>query len=39
MLKGSGLVADVNKALDELRADGTLKKISEKYFGTDVSTA
>jgi cystine transport system substrate-binding protein len=39
MLKGSGLVADVNKALDELRADGTLKTISEKYFGSDVSSA
>jgi L-cystine transport system substrate-binding protein len=39
MLKDSGLVADVNRALDELRADGTLKTISEKYFGTDVSTA
>jgi cystine transport system substrate-binding protein len=39
MLKDSGLVADVNKALDELRADGTLKTISEKYFGSDVSSA
>jgi L-cystine transport system substrate-binding protein len=39
MLKDSGLVADVNRALDELRADGTLKTISEKYFGSDVSTA
>jgi cystine transport system substrate-binding protein len=38
-LKGSGLVADLNKALDELRADGTLKTISEKYFGSDVSSA
>ncbi|WP_232668324.1 amino acid ABC transporter substrate-binding protein [Pseudonocardia sp. TRM90224] len=35
--KDSGLIADVNKALDELRADGTLKQISDKYFGTDVS--
>lgn len=36
--KGSGtLVTAVNKALDTLRADGTLKKISEKYFGDDVS--
>lgn len=26
-----------NKALDELRADGTLAKISEKYFQADVS--
>jgi L-cystine transport system substrate-binding protein len=36
--KGStDLVDAVNKALDELRADGTLAKISEKYFGEDVS--
>lgn len=35
--KDSGLVAAVNKALDELRADGTLAKISAKYFKTDVS--
>ncbi|MEJ3658448.1 amino acid ABC transporter substrate-binding protein [Actinomycetes bacterium KLBMP 9759] len=35
--KDSGLIADVNRALDELRADGTLKQISDKYFGTDVS--
>ena len=27
----------VNKALAELKADGTLKAISEKYFQTDVS--
>jgi L-cystine transport system substrate-binding protein len=39
MLKDSGLVVDVNRALDELRADGTLKTISEKYFGSDVSSA
>ncbi|MCR8933688.1 MULTISPECIES: cystine ABC transporter substrate-binding protein [unclassified Pseudomonas] len=31
------LLAAVNKALDELRADGTLKKLSEKYFNTDVT--
>ena len=37
--KDSGLIADVNRALDELRADGTLKQISEKYFGSDVSGA
>lgn len=36
--KGSTeLTAAVDKALDDLRADGTLTKISEKYFGTDVS--
>jgi cystine transport system substrate-binding protein len=33
----SGLIAQVNTALDQLRADGTLKRISEKYFGSDVS--
>ena len=27
----------VNKALDKLRADGTLKKLSEKYFNADVT--
>ncbi|QIS19200.1 transporter substrate-binding domain-containing protein [Nocardia terpenica] len=36
--KDSGkLVDDVNGALDALRADGTLARISDKYFGTDVS--
>ena len=36
--KGSSSLADaVDKALDELRQDGTLAKISEKYFGEDVS--
>ncbi|HLU54211.1 MAG TPA: amino acid ABC transporter substrate-binding protein [Pseudonocardia sp.] len=35
--RDSGLIADVNRALDELRADGTLKRISEQYFGVDVS--
>jgi len=36
--KGSSSLVDaVNKALDELRADGTIAKISEKYFGADVS--
>jgi L-cystine transport system substrate-binding protein len=37
MRKDSGLLADVNRALGELRADGTLRTISEKYFGSDVS--
>ena len=37
--KDSGLIAEVNRALNELRADGTLKRISEKYFGSDVSAA
>jgi len=31
------LVAAVDTALDELRADGTLASISDKYFGADVS--
>ena len=31
------LIAAVDEALDELRADGTLAKISEKYFGEDVT--
>jgi cystine transport system substrate-binding protein len=31
------LVAAVDTALDELRADGTLASISDKYFGEDVS--
>ncbi|MEV6280937.1 amino acid ABC transporter substrate-binding protein [Nocardia sp. NPDC051832] len=35
--KGDALIGDVDKALNDLRADGTLAKISEKYFGTDVS--
>ena len=29
----------INTALDEVRADGTLATISQKYFGTDVSRA
>lgn len=33
------LITDVNRALDELRTDGTLKQISDKYFGSDVSGA
>ncbi|KHD84702.1 amino acid ABC transporter substrate-binding protein [Heyndrickxia ginsengihumi] len=36
--KGSGkLVDEVNKALDDMRKDGTLTKISKKWFGEDVS--
>ncbi|WP_454684016.1 amino acid ABC transporter substrate-binding protein [Ancylobacter moscoviensis] len=31
------LVAAINKALDEIRADGTYAKISDTYFGADVS--
>ncbi|MGO4435348.1 transporter substrate-binding domain-containing protein, partial [Paenarthrobacter sp. RAF9] len=36
--KGStSLTAAVDKALTELQADGTLKKISQKYFNADVT--
>ena len=31
------LVAAINKALEEIKSDGTYKEISEKYFGEDVS--
>lgn len=32
------LLEDVNKALQTLRENGTLKKLSEKYFGNDITT-
>ena len=32
------LLETVNNAIDELRADGTLKELSEKYFGQDISS-
>jgi His/Glu/Gln/Arg/opine family amino acid ABC transporter permease subunit len=35
--KNSGLLPDLNKALDELRADGTLAEISKKYLKADAS--
>ena len=31
------LLDAINKALDKLRADGTLARLSEKYFGADVT--
>ncbi|PZO75769.1 MAG: amino acid ABC transporter substrate-binding protein [Mesorhizobium amorphae] len=31
------LLAAINKALEEIRADGTYAKIADKYFGQDVS--
>jgi len=37
--KNSGLVPELNKALDELRADGTLTQISKKYLDVDLSKA
>ncbi len=40
MPKNSGkLVEEVNKALADMAADGTLTALSEKYFGTDISKA
>ena len=35
--KNSGLLPDLNKALDELRADGTLATISQKYLKANAS--
>jgi ABC-type amino acid transport substrate-binding protein len=35
--KDSDLVAAIDKALADLKADGTLAKISQKYFSADVS--
>ena len=32
------LLEAVNNAIDELRADGTLKELSEKYYGQDISS-
>ena len=32
------LLEAVNNAIDELRADGTLKELSEKYFSQDISS-
>ena len=31
------LLAAINKALDDMKTDGTYAKISDKYFGQDVS--
>lgn len=35
--KGSGLTEEINKALEDLKKDGTLAKISIKWFGEDVT--
>ncbi|WP_083336136.1 ABC transporter permease subunit [Mycobacteroides saopaulense] len=35
--KNSGLLPELNKALDQLSADGTLSRISEKYLKADAS--
>jgi L-cystine transport system substrate-binding protein/L-cystine transport system permease protein len=37
--KNSGLLPDLNKAIDELKADGTLAKISQKYLKANASGA
>ncbi|AFM19592.1 amino acid ABC transporter substrate-binding protein, PAAT family, amino acid ABC transporter membrane protein, PAAT family [Mycolicibacterium chubuense NBB4] len=37
--KNSGLLPELNKALDELRADGTLARISQKYLNANASGA
>ena len=34
----TSLLEAINTAIDELRADGTLKALSEKYFGQDISS-
>ena len=34
----SSFLDALNSAIDELRADGTLKELSEKYFGQDISS-
>ncbi|ORB58413.1 ABC transporter substrate-binding protein [Mycobacteroides saopaulense] len=36
--KNSGLLPELNKALDQLSADGTLSRISEKYLKADASS-
>ena len=33
----ASLLAAINQAIDELRADGTLTELSNKYFGSDIS--
>ena len=37
--KGDTLAVEINKAIDELLADGTLRDLSIKYFGTDLTIA
>lgn len=36
--EANALRTAIDAAIDELRADGTLKALSEKYFGRDIST-
>jgi cystine transport system substrate-binding protein len=35
--ENESLLAAMNTAIEELRADGTLSEISVKYFGSDIS--
>ena len=34
----AALLDAINTAIDELRADGTLTEISERYFGQDIAS-
>lgn len=34
--KNQALLADIEKALKDLKDDGTLSKISQKWFGEDI---
>ena len=34
----ASLLEAINTAIEELRADGTLKALGEKYFGQDISS-
>ncbi|MGO8425920.1 transporter substrate-binding domain-containing protein, partial [Rhizobium ruizarguesonis] len=36
--ENKALSADIYKALKELKADGTLAKLSQKWFGEDTTT-
>ena len=35
--EGKALSEEVSKAIDEMREDGTIKKLSEKWFDQDIS--
>ena len=38
MIETNALLEAINTAIEELRADGTLKALGEKYFGQDISS-
>ena len=38
MIETNALLEAINTAIEELRADGTLKTLSETYFGQDISS-